>query len=287
MAAAKKTVATKPDPKAKGKEVATKKDNLPAAQPAFDMSEYAGGGMENADRDSFAIPFLAIAQKMSPQVDKDDDRYLPDLEVGDLFLTTSQEIFKDEEGTDIVFCGFRRVFLRWAPRDQGGGFKGEMSVDDVAAGRSTGEFKEVEGKLFANNGDLIRDTRIHYVVVVREDGTFEAAVLSVASTQIKKSKMLLTQLNTYKEKGANGTYTPPSFAHIFHAETIAEQNDQGSWRGWKFTRQRGVDAAGAEADLFKFCVQFSESVRGGTVRVDHSANAEAAASASIGDGEGF
>jgi hypothetical protein len=280
-----KAVATKADAKGKGKELATKKDQLPAAEPAFDMSQYAGGGMENTDRDSFAIPFLAIAQKMSPQVDKDDDRYLEDLEVGDLFLTTSQEIFKDEEGTDVVFCGFRRVFLRWAPRDQGGGFKGEMQVDDVAAGRATGEFKEVEGKLFANNGDLVRDTRIHYVVVVREDGTHEAAVISIASTQIKKSKMLLTQLNTYKAKdSANRYYTPPTFAHIFHAETIAEQNDQGSWRGWKFTRKGNIE----DQDLFNFCVAFSESVRSNTVRVDHSANAEAAgASGSEDNGKSF
>src|ERR1051325_749399 len=254
------------------KAVATKNDQLPAVAD-FDMSQYAGGGMENTDRDSFAIPFLAIAQKMSPQVDKDDDRYVPGLETGDLFLTATNEIFKDEEGVNVVFCGFRRSFLRWAPRDSGGGFKGEMTADAVAAQRATGEIKDVEGKLFADNGDLIRDTRIHYVMVVREDGSFTPAVVSCASTQIKKSKMLLTQLKTYVKKTEGGkAYTPPTFGHVFHVETNAEQNDQGSWRGWKFTRVGDVTSK----ELFEACQLFSEQAAQNAVRVDHNADAMSA-----------
>jgi hypothetical protein len=262
-----KTVAVKE--KSKGTDV-VKNDQLPALE-GIDMSQYAGGGMENTDSDSFAVPFLAIAQKMSPQVDKDNDLYDQDLEVGDLFLTSTGQIFKDEDGVDIVFCGFRRAFLRWAPRDEGGGFKGELAVDEVVAGKATGEFKDVEGKLFADNGDLIRDTRIHYVMVINGDGVATPAVLSMSSTQIKKSKMLMTQLDTYKAKDSGGgIYTPPSFAHIFHAETIAEQNDQGSWRGWKLTRKGPV----TDAELFKLSAQFSKSVRNNSVRVDHGAETD-------------
>lgn len=251
------------------KEMAAQNDQLPAT---IDMSQYAGQGMENTDRDSFAIPFLAVMQKGSPQVDKDSDAFVKGAEVGDLMLTTTQELFKDEDGVDLVFCGYRRAFLRWAPRDQGGGFKGELAVDEVARLRAANTIREEDGKLFADNGDLVRDTRIHYVMVVRPDGTFTPAVVSCSSTQIKKSKMLMTQLQTYQAKGQNGLYTPPTFAHIFHAETVAEQNDQGSWRGWKFTRKGNV----ASATLFQAAAAFSESVRGGNVRVDMD-NADAGA----------
>ena len=120
MATAKKTapgksVATE---KSASKELAKPNDQLPAID-GIDLSQYAGGGMENTDRDSFAVPFLAIAQKMSPQVDKDNDLYNPDLEVGDLFLTSTGQIFKDEDGVDIVFCGFRRAFRHCASRCRG------------------------------------------------------------------------------------------------------------------------------------------------------------------------
>lgn len=265
-----------------GKELAAPKDQLPVN---INFAEDAGAGMENTDRESFAIPFLAIMQKGSPQVDKDTDQYVEGAEVGDLMLTTSQELFKDGEGADIIFAGYRRVFLRWAPRDSGGGFKGEIPVDEVARERALGTIKDVEGKLFADNGDLVRDTRIHYILVHSENGAWVPAVLSCASTQIKKSKMLMTQLDTYMSKDPNGKmFNPASFAHVFHAETLAESNDQGNWRGWKFNRTGFV----TDADTYAAAQQFNKSVRGNAVNVDY-AHAEGAGSADAGseDGKGF
>jgi len=271
MAAAKKTAASK-EVATITRKVATitKKgghdDQLPAN--IADMAAYSGGGMENADRDSFAIPFLAIIQKTSPQVDKDSDRYLKGSEAGDLILTTSDELFKDEDGVDVVFCGYRRCFLRWEPMDSGGGFKGELPVEEVAQLRAKGKIVEEDGRLFADNGDLIADTRIHYVLVVREDGTYVPAVISIKSTQIKKSKMLMTQIQSYSAKDSSGkAFTPPAFGHVFHAETLAESNDKGSWRGWKFTRKSFVE----DAALFKAAIEFNETVRGEGVKVNHEA----------------
>ena len=276
MATAKKT--------SKKKEVSAGQgqDMVPAD---LDMSQYAGAGLENTDRESFAIPFLAIAQKMSPQVDKDTDQYVEGLEVGDLFLTATNEIFKDEDGVDVVFCGFRRVFLRWAPRDEGGGFKGELAPNAVTAMRANGEVQEVDGKLFADDGDLIRDTRIHYVMVIRPDGSYTPAVVSLASTQIKKSKMLLTQLKTYVAKGPKGNFTPPTFAHVFHVETVAEQNDQGSWRGWKFTRKGWTPSK----EMIHDCDSFSKQIAADNVKVDHAAESGGSSSSSDdnGSGDGF
>lgn len=263
---------------AKGQDLATR-DQLPAN---INLAEDAGAGMENTDRDSFAIPFLAIMQKGSPQVDKDQDVYVEGAEVGDLMLTTSQELFKDGVGANIIFCGYRRVFLRWAPRDSGGGFKGEMAVDEVAQGRANGTIKDVEGKLFADNGDLVRDTRIHYILTESESGAWVPAVLSCASTQIKKSKMVMTQLDTYVAKDGNGKpFKPASYAHIFHAETLAESNDQGNWRGWKFSRTGFV----ADASVYEVAKAFNKSVRGNAVNVDY-AHAEAGAGGASGEGAG-
>jgi hypothetical protein len=258
-----------------------KKDSLPAN---INLTEYAGAGMENTDRDSFAIPFLAIMQKGSPQVDKDTDQYVDGAEVGDLMLTTSQELFKDGEGANIIFCGYRRVFLRWAPRDSGGGFKGEMPVEEVAAARAHGTVKDVEGKLFADNGDLVRDTRIHYILVESESGAWVPAVLSTSSTQIKKSKMVMTQLDTYQAKDGNGkAFNPPSFAHVFHAETLAESNDQGNWRGWKFSRVGFV----SDPDVFAQAVAFNKSVRGSEVNVDYAKAEGGTGEAAEEEGKGF
>lgn len=279
MAAAKKTSNTKSESKdiattgkKAGKEVATTKGGHNDALPATvgNMASFSGAGMENTDRESFAIPFLAVIQKTSPQVDKDTDQYIKGVEAGDLLLTSSNEVFKDEDGVDVVFCGYRRVFLRWAPLDEGGGFKGEIPVEEVAVMRSKGKVIEQDGRLFADNGDIIADTRIHYVLVVREDGTFTPAVMSLKSTQIKKSKMLMTQIQSYIAKDSNGkAFTPPSFGHIFHAETVAESNDKGSWRGWKLTRTGFVE----DAELFQAAVDFHKTVVSEGVKVNYDEDA--------------
>lgn len=242
-------------------------DQLPAN---IGMEQYAHAGFESADRDSYAIPFLAVIQKGSPQVDKDDDVYIEGLEVGDLMLTASGEIFKDEDGADLIFCGYRRAFLRYEDNDgQKGGFKGEISVDDAATMRAKGELTEGDdGKTYHKSGDIIRDTRIHYVLVLRADGTAVPAVLSLASTQIKKSKLLMANIGNFAAKNSAGkSFTPPMFAHVFHAETVAESNDKGSWRGWKFTRTGFVN----DPELFDAAVKFYEAVKGETVRVDFNA----------------
>ena len=277
MATAKKTT----NKASESKEVATTKakkdvtttkgghnDALPAN--VADMASYSGAGMENTDRESFAIPFLAVIQKTSPQVDKDTDLYIKGAEAGDLLLTSTNELFKDEDGVDVVFCGYRRVFLRWAPIDEGGGFKGEIPVEEVAVLRSKGKLIEEDGRLFADNGDIVADTRIHYVLVVREDGTFTPAVMSLKSTQIKKSKMLMTQIQSYIAKDSAGkSFTPPSFGHLFHVETIAESNDKGSWRGWKLSRTGFVE----DADLFAAAIEFHKMSVTEGVKVNYEAEA--------------
>ena len=248
-----------------------KADQLPST---IDMSKHSGAGLENTDRDSFAIPFLAIIQKGSPQVDKDDEAYMKGVEVGDLLITSSGEVFKDEVGADLIFCSYRRVFTRWAPLDNGGGFKGELPVDEVVSLRAAGKLVEQDNRLYADNGDVVKDTRIHYVLILSPSGGAVPAVLSVSSTQIKKSKMLMTQIQSYVARDSKDKpFTPPSFGHIFHAETIAESNDKGSWRGWKFTRKSFV----TDPALFNQAKAFHDTVVGEGVKVDFAHDPNAAA----------
>lgn len=263
---------------AKKNEVAKVTEQAMTLPANVDLSKYAGKGMENVDRESMAVPFLAIMQKGSPQVDKDADSFVKGAEVGDFMLTTTSEIFK--ERVKLVFCGYRRVFLRWAPVESGGGFKGEVAVDEISRMKAAGDTVEREGKLFCANDDVLRDARIHYVLVVRADGTFTPAVVSMSSTQIKKSKMLNTQISNFICKDSRGkAFTPPSFGHLFEAETVAESNDKGNWRGWKLTRLGFVE----DEELFRAAVELNKAVANEALRVDY---AEGQSHEATADGDG-
>jgi len=203
--------------------MATKKE-LQAADPktstalaTTDVSMFAadaGAGMEGADRDSFAIPFLSVLQKGSPTVDEALPTYNPAHKAGMFFENVGGTTYEGKAGVEIVPCAFRRVFIRWAQK----GFAGEFTPEDVAAMRERKEIVELDGRLYApekdgsvnvKTCDTFKDTRNHYVLLLDGTGGWREALLSLSSTQIKKSKMLMSALAAVKIQGPAGMFTPP------------------------------------------------------------------------------
>ena len=65
-----------------------------AALPAMMAESFAadaGSGFENADKDSYAIPFIKLLQSMSPQCKKSNGAYIQGAEEGMLFNTVTEE----------------------------------------------------------------------------------------------------------------------------------------------------------------------------------------------------
>jgi len=217
----------KPKPKTtKKNEIAIKEEaGLPALA---GMEEYAGGGFENTDQDSFAIPFLSLLQSNSPQCKKSDGAYIKGAEEGLFYNTVTEEIF---ETVQIIPVAYKRQILEWKPRDEGGGIAGIYEP-----GQEPSAERDDDGKLVTDQGTILKDTRMHYCLHVLPDGSTMPVVLSLSSTQIKKSRKLMTVLTNLKMNGKKGKFTPPMFASLFKASSIAENNDSGSWMGWNFNR---------------------------------------------------
>lgn len=235
------------------KNTTEKENTLPAtaantAVAAMDTSmfaEDAGAGMEGATAESFAIPFLSVLQKGSPQVDEASGVAIEGAKAGMLFENVTGKMFDGKVGVTIIPCAYRRVFLRWAPKgSDGAGFKGELAPEKVAEMRARGEISELDGKLYIpmpdgtvsdKKCDRISDTRNHYVLLVDDaTGAWKEALMSLTSTQIKKSKMLMSALASVKVQGPNGLFTPPTFANTVRVTTTPESNDKGTWFGVKF-----------------------------------------------------
>lgn len=232
----------------------------------------AGAGMEGADRDSFAIPFLAVLQKGSPQVDETHAAHVPveGAKAGVLYDNISQECFDGKVGVQIVPCSFRRVFIRWGSDASGEGFKGEFTVEEVDAMRAKGEVKELENRLYfpLDDGsinekkcDRLSDTRNHYILLLDDDGGWKEALLSLSSTQIKKSKMLMAAMANVKLPGPNGKFTPPTYANIVRVATVPESNDKGSWYGVRFVMEGQVQ----DPQVYAAGKSFNKKVSSGAV----------------------
>lgn len=222
--------------------------NLPVAEAEFNPEADAGAGLEGAGQESFAIPFVIVLQKGSPQVDEAQGEYMPDAKPGMFLETVSKKLHDGKKGILFVPCGYRRVFLRWGARgtDQAG-FKGEYKPEDaekmisekvvLLGERQRLYFPLADGKIDEKKCDRLSDTRNHYGMLLNpESGQFIPVLLSLASTQIKKSRNLNTALKNVELKGKDGhPYTPPTFYNIVRVTTIPESNELGSWHGVDFT----------------------------------------------------
>lgn len=259
----------------------------------------AGQGMEGATAESFAIPFLSVLQSNSPQVDEASGTAIEGARAGMFFENVTGRLVSGKpEGGGVRFvpCAYRRVFLRWGPRSgEGAGFKGELSPEEVAAMRARGEIIDVDGRLIvpdekgeirrAKDGSLlndrISDTRNHYVLLLNdEDGSWQQALLSLTSTQIKKSKTLMAALASVKMNGPSGMFTPPTFANIVRATTLPESNDKGNWFGIRMELVGRVD----RAEVYAAAKAFRDSVVKGQVEVKYEEPAPGAQGEAVGEG---
>jgi len=77
------------------------------------------------------------------------------------------------------------------------------------------------------------DTRVHYVLLSTSNG-WTPAVLSLSSTQVKKSKQWMSRMRGMQIPNRDGVLVDaPMASHIWHLTTVAEGNDKGTWFGLK------------------------------------------------------
>jgi hypothetical protein len=222
------------------------------------MMKDAKKGMEGTSAESFAIPFISILQKGSPQVDEEDGAYMPKAKAGMFFLNVNSRLFDGKAGIDIVHCAYRRVFLHWARE----GFRGELLPEQVTEMLTEGRLVQLDNRMYfpdksgdvdPEKSDRVAEVRNHYVLLINpaRDGAAVQALISLGSTQIKKSKTLMTALaNELIEAPDGHLFNPPAFASVIHADTVGESNEKGTWYGWRFGitgRTRALDYAAAQA----------------------------------------
>lgn len=275
---------------------ATTKANVPAVKKStsvstdvIDFSADAGAGLEGADKDSYAIPFLAVLQPMSPAiVEGEVDGAKPGMYIN----TVSMEVMNNPI---VIPCAFQRRWLRWGPREvNGGGFKGEMTTAEINALRSAGKILDLDGRLYfpAEDGsinpkkqDRLSDTRSHFVLIVDgpDAGSGTPAVFALTSTGIKTSKNWLARIEGTKMKVGERSLTAPSFSQAYQLETEKKTNEKGTW--WVPVVKPLSQVT--NPSLYAQAKAFNAQINAGTVTVAHDSMDSAGESSSSAESEKF
>ena len=225
------------------------------------FEDHAGAGFENADADSYAIPFLRILQSNSPQCTKSNGAYIKGAEEGMMINTVTEEIFnQDEEGLEVIPVDFQQKVIEWESDQPNSGL---IEIHDIATGLDLIEKAERNdrNKDILPNGHCLQAVREHYVLIVLGDALIPA-IISMSSTQLKKSRRWMSVMNGIKMKGAKGTFTAPMFSNRYRLTTVVETKESNSWMGWKIELVGPVESN----DQVDQAVAFLDAIRSGVAR---------------------
>jgi len=254
------------------------KDDTELSTAVVNFEDDAGGGFEESDKESFAIPFARIVQKLSPQCDETSGEYIEEAKAGMLINSVTEELYDGKEGMKVIPCHFRRSFIEWNTRENGGGFVAEYDSANGALIETTRDEKKRD---ITADGTQLVDTRCHYVLIVNDQGITTPAVITMSSTQTKKSKKWMTGMQNLLRERKDGTlYNPAMFQSVYNLTTVPESNDQGNWYGWKITHMKFLNENNpAEVELYKKARSFRDLVKTGAATIDHAADVTQASDA--------
>ena len=228
-----------------------------------DILATAGEGVDY-DTSELQIPFVRVIQALSPQVKKSDSAFIKDAAQGDLFNTVTGEFWKGEKGIVVIPCYQETKYLEFIPRDQGGGFVGEIEVDSPVLSQTTRD-RSVE---LLPNGNQLQNTANFYVLMAHPTMGLQKALICMSSTQLKKAKKWLTQAQSLMAEGKNGMFVLPLCSSVYKLVSVAEKNEKGNWFGFEVSRERGLNLDDHDDSmLFKHAVSFSQSVKAGEVSI--------------------
>jgi hypothetical protein len=217
--------------------------------------QHAGAGLEKATAADFALPFIYLLQKMSPQVDPDSEKFIDGAKVGMFLNTVTGQLY---ESLTVVPVDFEKVYIEWVPRDAGGGF--------VAQYRSKNE-----AEMNKREDTQIVDTANHYVLVQEEDGSWTPAILSMTSTKLKASRKWLSVISMVTINTAQGKRVAPSFSRMY--EVVKEgpiTNDKGTFYTVKVNSIEGEDGWVHDQELFDQALSFRAQLQAGAVGADYN-----------------
>lgn len=250
------------------KEIKVVADNTAMVAVSDDYMKDAGIGTEDMSREDMAIPFLHILQQLSPQLNKREGEYVEGAEAGFIFNSVTKGLIDGEKGAIVVPVSFTRNYSEWKPRASGGGFVKDHGNDGSVLDRC--ETDIATGRSVTQNGTEIVTAGMYYVLLVNpETGAYEQAVISMTSTQLKKSRKWNTLISTLQipKPNGGGFFTPAMFYMSYKLTSVPESNDKGSWFGWSVERYKPTPALPDGQNVYLAARAFRELIQAGRVKV--------------------
>lgn len=204
------------------------KTEVPGALVIPDYGEDAGRGYENQSKADTSIPFINLQQGLSPLVK--DGKARP----GDFVNTVTGQIWPRETGLKFVAGTTKRMFGKWIPRKQGGGFRGHLQVDDPIVMKALKDASKLGKLRITEKGDDGKDIDIDLVETFYVYGSLlneideadSMCVIPFSSTKIKPYRGWNSRLLTFNQQHGGKI---PLYGNVTRMTSVETKNNQGDF----------------------------------------------------------
>jgi hypothetical protein len=227
---------------------------------------------ESFGSEDLTIPFLRIAQKLSPQVDPEAAEFIPGLEPGMIFNTATGQFWSKEEGVPIIVSAARRELTEWVPRGSGNGGLVANHGTDLSPLAASDNTKDDKGRIINKDGNHLVEAMQYYVLQPDlESGMADPAVISMSSSNFKPARDLNLMMSTAKVQKSDGTFVkkPSPFIFVYRLTTAKRQNDDGTWYVFKPQQFCLTQEIPGGKELVLQAHEFRKMVLEGGVSADH------------------
>ena len=199
------------------------------------MEGVSGLGMETVDpTQDLALSRIAIAHKLSPQVDEEQGAYIEGLKSGDLFDATLGENLGDS--VEFIPVSYRKRWVEWGERSSQAGIVQVHSTPDILDKCQPGARRDPKMR-FMSNGNEIRETAYFFGWLLEENGNRRDCYIAMSSTQLRKARAWMTLAKSeLLEKSDGSQMVAPLFYRVYILSPRRETNAQGTWYGFNIQR---------------------------------------------------
>lgn len=204
-------------------------NNAVATLSEAELYKNADEAKDSFGRDDIAIPRLVILQSNSPQVLKLENTHVKGAEPGMIYDAVGGELFDGESGVVILPIFFRRTYVEWILRENGGGFVADHGLKDGAELLATCNPDDKNRDILPNKNQLVNT--LEYIVYKLTENGPSQCIITMTGTQNKKGRHW--NANIMKPLGPG--IPTPFYARAFRFKTVPESNEKGHWFGWNIT----------------------------------------------------
>jgi hypothetical protein len=194
------------------------------ARPAY-LDKFAGDkrGTEHITKDDLKMPRLSLAQKMSPQIEESDAKFIEGLKFGELFNDLTSQNYGTGPVLFTVVRADKPRGVEFFPLDDGGGVKDfNVPANDPRLS-------------FGPDGEKPVAT-LFYDFVLALLPSRELIALSLKGTALKVARTL---------NGLMMVRGTPSFTGLYEMTTTTVKNDKGSYAVYRVKNAGWVDEESA------------------------------------------